>query len=211
MRLSPAKFNRHLDHMGQEFGWRRGYACPCINPASGQPKHNCPSCDGKGRVWPDDYVQGKAGVVSQSRLRNYAQFGPWDSDDILLSIQSNSPLYKMGQFDRVLAGNRSEPFSIALVRGLNERISFPVLSVDRVFYLDADNRAVDTSIPTVLDDGTLEWNGQKPPGRVSYSITGRRRPEYYCYLALPTDRPMHSGQPLPRRVILRRFDLFERG
>ena len=33
-------------------------------------------------------------------------------------------------------------------------------------------------------------------------------PEYYCFQEIPIDRPEHSGAALPRRVALRRFDLF---
>lgn len=119
MKLSEPAFNRHLNQMGQSFLWRRGYACPCINPNSGQAKTNCKQCSGKGRLWAGDAVEGVAGVVSQSRMRNYATFGVWDADDMMLSIPSDSPLYGMGQFDRVEAGNRTEPFSVSFVRGLN--------------------------------------------------------------------------------------------
>lgn len=210
MKLSASAFNRHLNHMGQSFSWRKGYACPCLNRDSGQPKPNCTHCSGKGRLWVSLAVDGIAGVVSQSRLRNYATFGVWDQDDMMLSIPSDSALYGIGQFDRVASLNRSEPFSISFTRGLNDVIRFPVLEVQRAFYIDAGDALQDLPLPTVLANGTLDWNGTPPPAQSSFSLTGRRRPEYFCYLELPTDRPQHFGERLPRRVVLRRFDLFGR-
>jgi hypothetical protein len=210
MRLTGAAFNRMLNQMGQSFSWRKSFACPCISKNSGQAKPNCPHCSGKGRLWGPP-VEGDAGIVSRSKMRDFATFGIWDQDDIMLTIPSDSPLYDMGQFDRVAALNRSEPFSLNLVRGLNDQIKFPILSVDRVFWLNVEDSSIhEGSLPTVNDNGTLSWGAGAPPAGVTFSLTGRRAPEYFCYQELPTDRPMHFGEKLPRRVALRRFDLFGR-
>lgn len=208
MRLSSSAFNRMLNQMGQTFAWRKSFACPCVNKNSGQAKPNCPHCSGKGRLW-SKAVQGDAGIVSRSKMREFATFGVWDQDDIMLSIPSDSPLYDMGQFDRISALNRSEPFSINMVRGLNDVIKFPVLQVDRVIWMENDIIR-DVALPTVNEDGTISWDDGAPPAGVTFSITGRRTPEYFCYQELPTDRPLHFGEKLPRRVALRRFDLFGR-
>lgn len=208
MRLSPGSFNRTLNQMGQSFSWRRSYACPCISKTSGQAKPNCPNCSGKGRLW-GGAIEGSAGIVSRSRMRDFASFGIWDQDDIMLSIPSDSPLYDMGQFDRISALNRSEPFSLNLVRGMNDVIKFPILSVDRAFYLENDIIR-ELIIPTVNENGSISWGAHPPPAGVTFSLTGRRAPEYFVYKELPTDRPLHFGQKLPRRVALRRFDLFGR-
>lgn len=208
MKLSSASFNRMLNQLGQSFSWRRGYACPCINRSSGQAKPNCPHCLGKGRLW-SDAVVGSAGIVSREKMRQFASFGIWDVDDIMLSIPSDSPLYAMGQYDRVAALNRSEPFSLNLIMGLNDSIRFPILSVDRVFTIE-DDELRDYEIPTVLEDGSLEWPGDVPSSGATVSFTGRRSPEYFCYMEIPVDRPLHFGEKLPRRVTLRRFDLFGR-
>lgn len=210
MKLSARAFNRHLNHMGQSFQLRAGFACPCLNRDSGQPNPQCNHCSGKGRLWSDEAVTGTAGVVSQSKLRQYEQFGPFDKDDILLSIGSDSPLYGMGQFDRLVAVQRTEPFSLTLVRGLNDVINFPIISIDRAIQINAQDQLVDLPLPKVNADGTLDWQGTPPPAGLNFSLTGRRRPQYFCYLELTTDRPMHHGEPLPRKVILRRFDLFGR-
>lgn len=209
MRLSPDGFNRLLNQMGQAFSWRRAYACPCVNPNSGSARTNCPNCAGKGRLWVDP-VEGLAGTVSRDQMKNFASFGLWDAGDIMLSIPSDSPLYDMGQFDRVLAINRTEPFSLNLVRGVNDLIRFPILSIERVFWMDKTDALVDIAGVEVLPDGRLQWGDVAPPINTTYSVTGRRRPEYFCYMEIPSDRPMHQGAPLPRRVTLRRFDLFGR-
>jgi hypothetical protein len=211
MRLNPIAFNRMINGMGMSFGWRRGYACPCITRNSGQPKPNCGHCHGKGRQWAPTPTIGTAGRVSQSKQRHYAIPGVWDADDIMLSIPSDSPLYAMGQYDRIDALNQSEPFSVALVRGLNDVLRLPVISLERCFYLDMSDAVHEAALPVIASNGTISWpNGGAPPAGVTFSLTGRRRPEYFCWMEIPTDRPMHFGAKLPRKVVLRRFDLFGR-
>lgn len=194
--------------MGQNFAWRRAHACPCVNPNSGQAKPNCPYCLGKGRYW-DDPVVGAAGIVGRDQMQQFAQFGIWDAGDIMLSIPSDSPLYAIGPFDRVAALNRSEPFSIAFVRGVNDVIRFPVIGIESVSWFDGTRLVTATDV-TAQADGTLVFASDKPAQGTTYSVTGRRTPEFFVYQELPADRPMHYGQPLPRRVVLRRFDLYGR-
>ena len=154
MRLNADEFNEFLGFMGQSFTMRRGYACPCVNKASGQPNPTCPRCLAKGRFWDGPVLPGIAGVVSQQRLRNYAQFGPFDQDDMLLSIPSDSALYAIGQYDRVEALNRTEPFSINFVRGLNDPPKFTIISIERAFYFDDDTEIVE--LAPVVTDGALD-------------------------------------------------------
>jgi hypothetical protein len=207
MRLVARHFNRFLGKIGQNFLWRKSFACPCVNPKSGQADPKCPQCKGKGRVWTDP-VEGVAGVVSRNWMWRTAEFGIWDKDDVMLSIPENSALYAIGQYDKVLSLHRSEPFSYNLIRGINDRIDFPIVSIERVYCLD-NGHPVELP-PPALEDGFLKWESGGPPEGATYSFTGRRRPEYFCYVDLPADRPMEMGEPLPRRVVLRRFDLFGR-
>ena len=209
MRLSPASFNRLLNHLGQSFSWRKGYACPCVDMHSGAASLSCTQCLGKGRIWGSANA-GSAGIVSREKMRNYAAFGVWDSDDIMLSIPSDSPLYAMGQYDRVAALDRSEPFSLNIIKGFNDVLNFHVLSLDRAIWFSGGD-IIEGAIPFVSENGIISWpNGVVPGSGVTFSLTGRRMPEYFCYLEIPTDRPMHHGEPLPRRVVLRRFELFDR-
>ena len=166
MKLSPAAFNAHLNHLGQDFTWRKAYACPCVNPHSGAAKPNCPHCDGKGRLW-DAPAVGKAGIVGRDQLRKFADFGLWDQGDIMLSIPSDSPLYAMGQFDRVTATNRSEQFSMNFVRGLNDRIRHVIIAIERVFWIGSGDVLVEGNIPAIGADGTLTWADGAPPGAAS--------------------------------------------
>ena len=208
MKLQSASFNRLLGQMGQRFAWRKSYACPCSSRTSGQADAKCPHCSGKGRLW-GDAVIGHAGIVSREKLRLFESMGIIDRDDIMLSIPSDSPIYAAGQYDRLTALNRSEPFSVSLVAGLNDVLRCSVLCVDRAFHLH-NASIVDLDVPVVKSDGTLDWNGHPPPAGVTFSLTGRRAPEFFCYADLPVDRPMHYGERLPRRVTLRKFDLFGR-
>jgi hypothetical protein len=89
---------------------------------------------------------------------------------------------------------------------------FTVESIERVFWKQAGTQTtVDGGIPSVSDNGVLSWpGGGEPPPGTTYSITGRKRSEYFVYQDLPNNRNMHDGFRLPRTTILRRFDLLGR-
>ena len=207
MRFTPQKFNRMLNNRAQSFLFSKGYACPCLNQNSGQPLYNCQHCSGKGRVW-DGATKGLAAVVGRDVIKKQADFGQWDAGDMMLSIPSDSPLYDMGLYDRLVAVDKSEPFSMIFVAGVNEAMRFVPVSIDRVFWQDINLDFVYGDIPTIKSDGTLQWGAINPPAKTTYSLTGRRRPEYFCYNENPLDRPHHQGADLPRVVSVRRFDLF---
>jgi hypothetical protein len=85
-----------------------------------------------------------------------------------------------------------------------------IIAIERVFWIGSGDVLVEGNIPAIGADGTLTWADGAPPPNTTYSITGRRRPEFFCFNEIPADRPLHFGEPLPRRVVLRRFDLFGR-
>jgi hypothetical protein len=208
MRLSPGAFNRHLGHMGQDFLYRKSSVCPCKDKNSGGARHNCPRCLGKGVFWADP-IPATAGVASQSVIKNYANFGQWESGDALLSIPENSAMYDAGRFDRMVMLNSTDAFNLALVRGQNDKIMLPVERFERVFWLDTDGFGiVDGGLPTVSASGVLTWASGEPPAGTQYTISGTRFTEYFVWAQLASDRGEHHGARLPRRVQARRFDLF---
>jgi hypothetical protein len=210
MRLNPAAFNRHIEHMGQQVTWRKAFACPCRNPNSGAADPRCPHCAGKGQLWnpPKDGVIGVTGSRTQ---REWAQFGTYESGDSVVSIPESSPLYEMGQFDRVTLLNAAEQFSLPLVRGApTDRLIGRVEKISRVFWLDAQKHIVEGGIPQVQANGTLAWDAGAPPAGTQYTISGSRYPEFFCFGAFPSNRNEHQGARLPKRVVLRRFDLWGR-
>jgi hypothetical protein len=209
MRLNPAAFNSWLSNIGQRYEWRKSYACPCISPHSGASKPGCPQCGGRGRIWVGA-VAGVAGMAGSKTQREWAQFGLWENGDVVVTIGSDTPLYGMGQFDRVTALDNTDVFSNTLVRGQGDKLYGPVLSVERVFWLNDVGAIVDGGIPDVAADGTLTWSDNDPPAGATYTITGTRMAEYFCWGQYPSDRNMHSGAQLPRRVVLRKFDLYGR-
>ena len=88
---------------------------------------------------------------------------------------------------------------------------FQASGIDRVFWIDAVTKAlVEGPLPSLGADGRPVWGADAPPPGVTYSITGQRLPEYYCLVEMPSSRNEHSGASLPRRVVLRRFDLLGR-
>lgn len=210
MQLNPAAFNRHLAHMGQDCLWRRAYACPCKNPNSNASDSRCPHCGGKGHLW-DGAQPGVVGVTGTKVQREWAQFGTYESGDSVVSIGSDSPLYAMGQADRVTLLNATEQFSLALTHGApTERLIGKIVAINRVFWLNAQKVIVDGEIPQVQENGTLAWGAGEPPAGTQYTISGARHLEYFCFGQFPSNRNMHRGAALPRLVVLRRFDLWGR-
>lgn len=234
MRLNPAAFNSHLNHIGQQFMWRKSFRCPCVNPNSGAAKPGCPVCSGKGSIW-NPAVAAVAGMAGQKIQQRWQQMGQWQDGDAVVTIGSDSPMYEMGKYDRVLMLNSTDYFSLVLTHGgPQEKIHEPVEKIKRVFWLKPDGSGIfEGGIPTVNADGTLAWNNTyplyangiyptdgsqvangttngEPPIGVQYSITGTRFSEYFIWDQFPSDRNEHSGARLPKRVVLRRFDLFGR-
>jgi len=209
MQLQPHAFNSFLADIGQGYVWRKSYACPCVNPNSGAAKKNCPHCSGRGRIW-DAGVPGVAGMAGAKTQREWAQFGVWESGDVVVTIPENTPLYEMGQFDRMTASHSTELFSMPLTRGENDRLHFQVESVSRVFWINDAGAIVEGGTPTVSGAGVLTWVSGEPPAGQQYSISGVRMLEYYCFGMFPSNRNEHQGARLPKRVVLRRWDLFGR-
>lgn len=209
MQLDPAAFNAHFRHMGQNVAWRRSHACPCINPASRHAKPNCPRCNGKGRTW-DDEKTDRIGVTSQSSKKMQAMFGVWEPGDVVLSIPSDSPIYEIGPYDRVRLLNATSRFSTALIRGEGDRLLGTIKCVDRVFWLASDGETeVEGGIPDVAANGALTWHSGAPAEGSTFSISGVKYDEYFCWPEQSIDRNIH-GARLPRRLMARKFDLFGR-
>lgn len=209
MQLNPADFNRFLGAIGQRFEWRRSFICPCLNPATQSPRVDCPQCAGKGRIWAAP-IPGTAGVPSQRVQREYARQLQWESGDMVLTVPSDSPLYKMGEGDRVLQLSGSDPFSINLRKGINDKLPWTTKTVDRAFYLDDAGAVVEAGLPMQQPDGALVFAANPPPSGTTYSVTGTKLSEFFVYKDFPSDRGHHFGAQLPLRVQLRRFDLYGR-
>lgn len=211
MQLNPAAFNTLLGDMGEWFQWRRSYACPCLNPNSGAALAGCPHCGGKGRLWKAP-TRALAGVASSKTQQEWARLGLWMSGDLVLSIPENSPLYDVTQFDRVTSETSTDDFSLPLVRGaVKERIHGQIKEITRVFWFGDADEEVDGGIPAVAADGTLTWpNGGEPPAGKAYSISGVKFSDYYCFGPLTSDRNKHAGARLPKRMVMRKFDLLGR-
>jgi len=212
MIFSSSAFNRFLGAIGQQYDWRQSFACPCCDPHSGAAKPSCPLCSGKGRQWLDG-VEGVAGMAGAKVQREWTQFGAYESGDVVITVGSDQPLAAIGQFDRVTALNAFMRFSLVLTHGSpTERLRFSVTKIDRVFWLnDGETSTVPGGIPSVSANGSLSWSdGGEPTTGAQYTISGWKNIDYFCYGDYPANRNEQSGLPLPRRVVLRDFDLFSR-
>lgn len=212
MQLSPAAFNAWLNNIGMDFGWRRATACPCINPASGAANPSCPLCHGKKWQWAAE-VPARCGFQNQSQSKTFATFGTWEPGDATLTIGSDSPMYGAGQFDRFRCKNATTPFSIIRMKGDTDFLLGTVVSLSRVFWIDADGTTmIEGDLPSIDGDGNLTWSvGQvAPPDDTAYSVTGVKYDEYFSYPDIANDRNMHAGAALPKKLLARKFDLFGR-
>lgn len=209
-RLQPTKFNAWLNNIGQTFAWRRSYMCPCIEDHSGAANDRCGLCGGRGRIW-DQPINGKSGIAGQKVQRGWKEYGYYEDGDVVLTIPSDSPIYDAGEGDRLTMVNSSMPFSTTMTRGLDDVFTlYDVVSIDRVFWKGPNEEVVEGSIPEVQPDGTLVWSGAAPQPGTMFSVTGRKRPDYFMFQDFPQDRAHHGGLDLPRRVVLRKWDLFGR-
>lgn len=212
MKLSPAAFNRHLAHMGQVIDWRPASACSCLNPFSGAADPQCPQCHGKGQIWAPP-VTGVVGITRQEVNPEWKDFGNFEQGDMTLTVGSDSQLYAMGRFDRVIMKNNTDRFSRALTRGENDlSLDMALASIDRVFWLSPDRQTIiEGGIPEWNPvTGALTWTDGEPPVGGQYSIAGTRYEEYFAWMQLPSSRNEHQGAPLPKRVQVRRWDLWGR-
>lgn len=237
MKLSPADFNAHLRHMGQNVQWRRAYACPCRDPYSGAAQPGCPQCAGKGKLW-DAPQAGLVGLTGMQRQRQWAQMGLYEAGDVVVSLPSDSPIYAMGETDRVRFTDSSQAFSLTLTRGRDDAAwPWPIVQLNRLFFLNEDQQIVESVWPVPPPDppnpdppdppdpplpeppfltrwptpADLLANAAPVPAfGQTYSITGRHYPEYFVWGDLVQTRHHHQGFDLPRHVVLRRFDLFGR-
>lgn len=210
-RLDPNAFAAMLDNFAEPAMYRNSFACPCVNRATGSPRVNCPQCAGKGHLWAAPRPVNLA-VASGSVQQQWARMGLYESGDTVVSIPHTSIAYQIAPFDRVLFLANSDVKSEAHTRGApNEKIFGAVRSVDRVFWFDDRGATVEGVRPTVNDDGSLSWPdlGAPPLGQ-QYSITYQRNLEYFAFTQFASDRNKHGGLPLPKRMVLRRFDLLGR-
>lgn len=214
MRLNPARFNRHLKNIGQQVAWRRSYACACVDLVSGAPDPKHALCGGKGRLW-DAPIETVCGVAKQEVNPEQAALGVYDTGDMTMTVGSDSPMWAhAGRYDRIILLNSTDVFSQPFQRGApTERLIFAVKEISRCFWLGPDKQTiVEGGIPVIGTDGRPTWpDGGEPPLGAKYSLTGQRFDEYFIIDHLPSDRNEHSGSALPKRVSLRKWDLFGRG
>lgn len=211
MRLNPGAFNRFLAGIGQRVTWERATACPCVDPHSGAARQDCPHCLGKGQVF-SAAVPTVVGVASQKVVKQWAALGQYEMGDAILVLPSDSPAYGAGRWDRFTMLDGADRFSRTLVRGRpNERILDPVLSLERVFWYTTAGAVVEGALPAIGADGRMTWGATgAPPAGQQYSISGQRRPVYYVFDNMPSDRNQHGGALLPKNLVARRADVIGR-
>lgn len=215
MPLSPGRFNGLLANLGQNVLWRRAQLCPCRDRHSDAARQDCPVCNGKGQFWGAPQAA-FVGLSSMKTQQQWATFGAYEQGDVVVTLPSDSPIYGLADGDRVLFTNSTVGFSQIFRRGVDDDpLPFAVHSIERVFWLDPDGEmTIDGGIPIADADGHLRWASATPiappPGQ-QYSMIGRKNTEYFVALSsLVQDRAHHQGAKLPRKCVLRPWDLYGR-
>ncbi|PZP59591.1 MAG: hypothetical protein DI604_32035 [Delftia acidovorans] len=212
-RFNPDWFNEHLEGIGQEILWSAATACPCINPQTRAPDPKCPFCSGRGYEWAPGELT-VAGVAGEKYQRKWIEMGLYEDGDIVVTIPESSVIWdKGGEYDRLTMLNATHRFSRVMVKGHpSERLWGPVESIHRVFWRNSNGETVEGAIPTVNADGTIVFpdDGVSPLNMTRYTIVGNRYSDYFLFRDLTANRNEHSGMRLPKRVVLRRFELMVR-
>jgi hypothetical protein len=210
-----SRLNTMLHQMGQTVQWLPASACPCRASHSGAADPSCPVCLGKGWIW-DAAITTSVGLTGQQIQRRWAEMGMYEAGDVVVSLPGDATIHAIGECDRVQFIQSSEPFSMVIHPDRVLPLPFTLVAIDRATVI-RDGSLVDLPLPGV--DATEEpqfwWGGSDDDGRPaageSWTLTGRRIPEYFAYGNFPQDRAHEQGRALPRRVVLRKFDLFSAG
>lgn len=217
--MNVGAFNAQLRHQGQDMLWSRASRCPCADQTTGSPRSTCKVCRARSYLWAGP-VPSRAGLSGMNVQREWAAFGQFESGDVVVSVGSDQPLYAAAEMDRVLFTQSTEAFDYVLCRGAVQEFrpfapsltSLPeeVITFDRCFWLTvALDQVIEGGLPVQAADGSLSWpEGGAPPDGITYTLQGRRMPEYFVFGPFPRDRAHYGGQALPRRVTLRKWDLF---
>lgn len=209
--LNPGRFNALLSNsrpgLGQNVSWSKATQCPCRSRTSGAADQACPLCHGKGYIYGNE-IAAWTGLAGQKISRQWADFGEYELGDVVCTIPSDSPLYNIGENDRVTFEDSTEPFSVILMGGV-DALPFQASQIDSVIWRDPITKALVTgSIPTQASTGSsLAWASNAPPLGAQYTVSGRRHPQYWCFADFPQDRAHSAGLKLPRRVVLRKYAL----
>lgn len=212
MKFSPGRFNGLIANIAQQVAWWKTDRCPCRDPYSGGPTQGCPSCGGRGWLW-NAQTAGTLFLSGMKVQSQWATFGLYQTGDVSVTLPSNSSVYALKDMDRVRFTDSSAGVNQTFTHGVDDTVlPFQLTSIDRVFVLNGSQLPQDLTTPTIHSDQTLTWaSGQEPAAGQQYTLTGRARPEYFvAYSSVEQDRAHHRGFALPRRIILRRFDLFGR-
>ena len=214
MQFSVARFNGLLSPnggAGQPVIWCRSSKCPCRTPVSAGGDTDCFQCRGKGILYGDPQPAW-AGTPSMRVAKDWSGYGQSETGDLMLSVPADSPLYEAGVDDKVILINSSEPFSYILTRSPTLYLWFPVVELQRCYWLSPDTTVLfEGALPIVALDGTLSWadGTAAPPMGTQFSLTGRSNPAFRVFRDLPQDRALF-GTGLPRRMSLKRLDLADR-
>lgn len=214
MQLNPGRFNSFLNRIGQKVSWRPSVACPCLSEHSGAAEIGCPLCHGKGHIWSAG-IDGVVGVSRQAVEPEWKDFGNYEAGDMTATVGSDSPLYDMGRFDRVELRNSTDRFSRVLTRGVDDAtLDVPVVKLTRLVWRSFDKKSLIEGTLPVWDSATralvFPAGGVAPDPGQQYTLVGDKYDEYFVWMQLPSDRNEHQGAPLPKRVQLRKWDLFGR-
>lgn len=216
-----------VSDMGQAVEWRKASTCPCIDRTTGGANPTDPVCGGKGYVWKagENYTMLLVGYDA-SRMRE--QYGDMEHGDAVLTIppfyfnKAKSPWQKitckaydeLGEFDSIIAAEGTERYDHVAVKGGNEVLpSQRPVALQSVYDVATGAvRSWKVGSEVSLVGRTVTWAPTMGPAAdVQYTVTFTARPEFIVVRSLTMLRQHQGGRALPRKVHLRKANLFWAG
>ena len=162
-----------------------------------------------------DYRIGVSGVTF---TKQFAQFGEWDRRDMIATVPARDAsgalleIYGIGDFDRVTLVDSVVRQSFVGQRGQADTVP------ERTIRAVTDAFGLHNGAKVPLEDGTdfrvtgntVEWLSSALAVGEGYTLRYVASPEYFVWTSIEQPRAHDLGKALPKRVVLRSFDLFGR-
>jgi hypothetical protein len=162
-----------------------------------------------------DYLIGVSRVVLNQQ---FAQFGEWEQGDMIATVPARDvcgtvqEIYGIGDMDRVTLLDSVIRRNFVGTRGQQDVLLGRVVRIVMdAFYLDSGSPVpLAEGIDFRVTGNVVEWLRGTTPDGTAYSLRYIACPECFVWKTLEQPRAHDLGLALPKKVILRSFDLFGR-
>lgn len=194
--------------------WCKSTQCPCMDVTTLSADPQCPYCHGIGFTW-ETGIKTIVGLAGEKAQMKWLNSGLYEEGDLVCTIPEISVMWDdFGPYDRLIALNATHSFSRVFIKGHpTERLNVPVESIKSVYWRNAAGDVVNGVIPKVSSNGEITFpdEGKVPPYQTKYVMKGLTYSDYFIFRDIGANRNEHSGMRLPKKLVLRRFNLLRKG